>query len=201
MIGKRQIQWKREVIGILSTEPGCGCTHFSIMLANYLSGVRGYKVCIAEYNENHTFEKLEQIYEGTRTIDNRTRSFNIFKTKYFKNIKQEEMSDLLSESYDYMIIDFGSEYEKKKEEFKRCKRKFVVGSFCDWKLSTYIRFLEESSRELGREQWEFFSVMEDENLRKKLEKSYKIHICPIPFERTPFLIDKKNLSFFQYIIG
>ncbi|NLZ80692.1 MAG: hypothetical protein GX913_02640 [Clostridiales bacterium] len=191
---------KREVIGILSTEPGCGCTHLSIMLANYLSSVRGYKVCIAEFNENHTFEKLEQAYEGSKTIDDRTRSFYILKTKYFKNIRQEEMPDLLSEHYDYMIIDFGCGFEKRKEEFKRCKRKFIIGSLCDWKISTYIQFLEDSSKELGKEQWEFFSVMGDEKLRRKLEKSYRIQIHQVPFEESPFFIDKKNLSFFGHIL-
>lgn len=200
MIGVRKKQLKREVIGILSTESGCGCTHFSIMLANYLSSIIGHKVCIGECNKSRTFEKLEQTYEGNKTIDTRTTSFRILKTKYFKNIEKEEMPELLNESYDYMIIDFGNEYEERKEDFIRCKRRFVIGSFCDWKLSSYILFLEKTSKEIGRDQWEFFSVMGDDEIRKKLEKSYRIKICPVPFETSPFFINKKNLSFFKNIL-
>lgn len=200
MIGKRKKQLKREVIGIISPESGCGCTYFTILLANYLSSIKGNKVCVGECNKSRAFEKLEQTYEGGEEIDTRTRSFRIFKAKYYKNINQEEMPDLLNEPYDYMIIDFGSEYELKKEEFKRCKRKFIIGSFCEWKLSSYTQFLKATSEETGREHWEFFSIMGDEKLRKELEKKYRIRIHPVPFEESAFSIDKKNLSFFKYIL-
>lgn len=200
MIGKRKNQLKREVIGILSTEPGCGCTHFSIMLANYLSNVKGYKVCIGECNESRAFERLEQTYEGNKDIDSRTTSFRIFKVKYFKDIKVEEMPDLLNESYDYMVVDFGSDYNGKKEEFKRCQRKFIIGSLCDWKLSSYIRFLQETRKEFGRENWEFISISGDNVIRKELEKRYKKYIHPVPFEDSPFFISNKNLPFFKRIL-
>lgn len=200
MIDKKYRHLKREVIGILSTESGCGCTHLSIMLANYLSRVKGYKVCVSECNESRAFEKLEQIYEGNKIIDTSTTSFHVFKTKYYKNVMEEDMIELLNEAYDYMIIDFGSEYELIKEEFKRCKRKFIIGSFCEWKLSSYIQFLDKTSKEFGREHWEFFSIIGDKALRKKLEKTYRIQIHPVPFEESPFFIDKKNLSFFKHIL-
>ena len=50
------IQEKRcRMIGIAGSNVGVGCTHFSIMLANYLTGYLRRKAILLEFNESGDF--------------------------------------------------------------------------------------------------------------------------------------------------
>ena len=49
------------MIGIAGSNVGVGCTHFSIMLANYLTGYLRRKAILLEFNESGDFERLEQV--------------------------------------------------------------------------------------------------------------------------------------------
>ena len=46
------------MIGIAGSNTGVGCTHFSIMLTNYLAGYLRRKAILLEFNESGDLEKL-----------------------------------------------------------------------------------------------------------------------------------------------
>ena len=54
------------MIGIAGSNVGVGCTHFSIMLANYLTGYLRRKAILLEFNESGDFERLERYVRDRR---------------------------------------------------------------------------------------------------------------------------------------
>ena len=53
-----RIRQDDRTIGIIGQGRGTGVTHFCILLANYLSGVKRKKTAVLEWNTHHDFEKM-----------------------------------------------------------------------------------------------------------------------------------------------
>ena len=57
-----ETQEKRcRMIGIAGSNTGVGCTHFSIMLTNYLAGYLRRKAILLEFNESGHIKKIRLI--------------------------------------------------------------------------------------------------------------------------------------------
>ena len=93
------------MIGIAGSNVGVGCTHFSIMLANYLTGYLRRKAILLEFNESGDFERLEQVCTGQT---GRKNPYRILDADYYKHAGPENIKEVLLEGYDDILIDFGS---------------------------------------------------------------------------------------------
>ena len=124
------IQEKRcRMIGIAGSNVGVGCTHFSIMLANYLTGYLRRKAILLEFNESGDFERLEQVCTGQT---GRKNPYRILDADYYKHAGPENIKEVLLEGYDDILIDFGSVKDGEHESYWRCDKKFLVGSLTEW---------------------------------------------------------------------
>ena len=139
------IQEKRcRMIGIAGSNVGVGCTHFSIMLANYLTGYLRRKAILLEFNESGDFERLEQVCTGQT---GRKNPYRILDADYYKHAGPENIKEVLLEGYDDILIDFGSVKDGEHESYWRCDKKFLVGSFTEWQQESFREFEMENSRE------------------------------------------------------
>ena len=59
------ISFKSRLIGIVGTGHSVGCTHFSIMLLNYLAGYLRRNAALLEFNPSGDMARLEEICTGT----------------------------------------------------------------------------------------------------------------------------------------
>ena len=85
------IQEKRcRMIGIAGSNVGVGCTHFSIMLANYLTGYLRRKAILLEFNESGDFERLEQVCTGQT---GRKNPYRILDADYYKQLPTKKNDD------------------------------------------------------------------------------------------------------------
>ena len=55
------LEKKARLIGIGGTGHCVGCTHFAILLLNYLAGYRRRRAVLLEWNRSGDFEKLENV--------------------------------------------------------------------------------------------------------------------------------------------
>ena len=65
MVGKKTRQMagepKSRLTGIAGIGNSVGCTHFSIMLLNYLSGFMRKRSALLEFNDTGALERLEKV--------------------------------------------------------------------------------------------------------------------------------------------
>lgn len=133
-----ETQEKRcRMIGIAGSNTGVGCTHFSIMLTNYLAGYLRRKAILLEFNESGDLEKLEYVCTGQMGQKN---PYRVLDADYYKYAGPEAMKEVLQRGYDDILIDFGSVKDGANELYWRCDKKFLVGSFTEWQQESFREF-------------------------------------------------------------
>ena len=139
---------KPRVIGVGSTGRCVGCTHFSVMMLNYLAGCRRRKAVLLEWNHSGDFEKLERICTGRNREKKR---FRILDADYYKAAEPVELAAVLDGNYDDILIDFGVLDEARMPEFLRCEKQFVIGSVTEWQEETFRDFVNRHGA--GKKNW------------------------------------------------
>ena len=129
------------MIGIAGSNTGVGCTHFSIMLTNYLAGYLRRKAILLEFNESGDLEKLEYVCTGQMGQKN---PYRVLDADYYKYAGPEAVKEVLQRGYDDILIDFGSVKDGANELYWRERNRKKAG-----RVSRYLeaRRPEENSRE------------------------------------------------------
>lgn len=179
------------VIAVIGVKPGVGCTHTSVMIANYLAN-ENYPVLLIEANDSHDFVEIEAAYEGVENptiLKNPT--FTIDGVRYVKNVTDLKLYQYHPGNYAFIILDMGA-YQNSYcyEEFLRANISIVIGSGSEWKQKDVITFFEEQIH-LDQSRWKLCVPLATkqtiEDIRKKLPKR-KIHA--LPFQPDPYRRDK-----------
>ena len=155
------------MIGIAGSNVGVGCTHFSIMLANYLTGYLRRKAILLEFNESGDFERLEQVCTGQT---GRKNPYRILDADYYKHAGPENIKEVLLEGYDDILIDFGSVKDGEHESYWRCDKKFLVGSLTEWQQEKFPGIRDGEKSEAEKELAESRGIWERGDQKRILKK-------------------------------
>lgn len=193
---KRNIQADRkktEVIGIAGSGRGVGTTHFSILMANYMTGVLRQQTAVLEWNQSKTFEHMEQVCVSGTSARKKNQIFKVLDVCYLKNAGKQELLYCLNEGFHTIIIDFGSDLQDSESEFFRCDRKLLIGSFTEWQLHGLIAMIAKRNRkEASLEYFAFFGSKETE---REVRKQFQIQIRRIPYLPDAFTITGEAMTF------
>lgn len=192
----KALEIQSRITGIAGTGKGVGCTHFSIMLLNYLAGFQRKKAVLLEFNRSGTFEILERVCTGRTRQD---RKFRILDADYCKNAGQKELAGMLEQNYEEILIDFGSVDEAGWTEFLRCGNKFLIGSFSEWQQERFREF-ELQKRAVEKKSWKSLAVFGSEETRKEFRRRYRIDAGRIPFSADAFVVTEDVRKFFETLI-
>lgn len=171
-----------------------GATHLAVMLSVFLSAVAGARVALAEMNDGGCFRQAGIILSN---------NFHLKYQKIKKLISIHTQSDgseiagLMSEGYDYVIIDFGSDFERNRQQFLMCGVKLVVGSLSWWKIHEYVGFAVQTEGEASRNKWKFLAVSAASEGIRYLKKEFGISVSGIPCEPDPFCLGGESMDFLQ----
>lgn len=198
MARKKEIQIpekKTRLIGIGGTGSCVGCTHFAIMMLNYLTGYRRRKGVLLEWNCSGDFEKLERICTGK--VRDRKR-FCILDADYYKAAGSGELALALQSNYDDILIDFGVLGEDCISEFLRCEKQFVIGSFSEWQEEAFREFVKKYGT--GKKSWTYLAVFGSEETRREFMRRPGIASERIPYSADAFSVTKECSRFFERFI-
>lgn len=184
-----------EVIGVIGTEHLVGTTHFSCMLGVFLSIVKGYKVAVVELNTPGSIRQAGRIFKRLK-IGRINKALKII-TLYTES-DEIELSEVISMDYDYVIVDYGCNFDKYKKSYLMCPYKMVVGSLSWWRLHNYVSFLAENSAEKSLKHWFFMATSPVKEGIRYLNREFKIYVEEIPYEPDPFML-KNSLGFLHKI--
>ena len=189
------LEEKARLIGIGSTGHAVGCTHFSILLLNYLAGCRRRKTILLEWNRSDDFEKLEQVCTGTIHDGNR---FRVLDADYCRLAGSLELAGAMKRNYDDILIDFSVLGDDRISEFLRCEKQFVIGSFSEWQEEAFRKFVREHGT--GMKSWKYLAVFGSEETRREFKRRPGIVVERIPFSVDAFSITKDSSRFFEKLI-
>ena len=142
------------MIGIAGSNTGVGCTHFSIMLTNYLAGYLRRKAILLEFNESGDLEKLEYVCTGQMGQKN---PYRVLDADYYKYAGPEAVKEVLQRGYDDILIDFGSVKDGANELYLEARRPEENSREDFGSMQNGFRFQRTPSRS-RRSAGNFFSV-------------------------------------------
>lgn len=170
-----------------------GVTHFSILLGSYLTGVKHRKTAILEWNDSGDFCRIMEIYIEKAVTNCNEKTFSVCGICFYKRAGKRELMECEHQGFDTAILDFGAYADSAGEEFLRCDRKFLLGSFTEWKLGS---FAELASGKKGRScGWEYFAAFGCEETADMMMRRLKIRIHRIPWLPDAFTITGEAMAF------
>lgn len=192
---KKLLEEKARVIGIGSSGHCVGCTHFAIMMSNYLAGFQRRNIVLLEWNGSGDFEKLETVCTGKIRKEN---YFRILDVDYCKAAGTLEFAGVLNCNYNDILIDFGVLEENRISEFLRCDKQFVIGSFSEWQEKAFRELVQRYGT--GKESWKYLTVFGSEETRKEFKRRTGIVVERIPYSADAFSVTRECSRFFERLI-
>lgn len=183
-----------ETIGVLGIQGGCGTTHFSVMLANYLAAAELKKTALLERNTSGDIGRIIEVCTGKQW---EKMPVSILDVDYFPHSSKEELGSCIQSSYDAVILDFGIVREAQKTEFFQCRKQYLIGALNEWKLDGLMEHKAWILKGKGR--WKYLTVFGSEEARRELRRRFGLSFEQIPFAPDAFAIDSRTAEFFRKI--
>lgn len=189
-----RIRQDDRTIGIIGQGRGTGVTHFCILLANYLSGVKRKKTAVLEWNTHHDFEKMRRICQAGKM-----QKFRVLEVDYYANADAAVLLECMKQNYHHIIIDFGEMTEGNRPEFFRCDQTWTVVSLSEWQMDACWKLCEETG-EVEKERWKIFVAFGSEETRKEWKRRRNLSLIRIPLSVDAFTITGELLSWFSHLM-
>lgn len=180
-------------IGLIGTKTGVGVTHMGVMLAVFLGIVKGNKVAIVERN---SISSIRQAMVIRKLIN--SHNLKTFYKRISTYTAEDDLTEILSLGFDYVIMDFGCDFANNKSYFLQCRHKLIFASLTWWEMQKLVDFMAVTEGIRGRS-WEFFSYGEISSIKRYFWKNFKVMINGIPYESDPFRLTENGLEFLQNI--
>ncbi|MDF2906432.1 MAG: hypothetical protein K0R34_1753 [Herbinix sp.] len=184
----------REVIGLIGTHHGVGVTHTGLLLAFYFGEELGKKTAFLECNNNRDMQLIEQAYEwGNEEKD----SFSYRRITCYKEVRKEQIPQIIGGNYEYVILDFGTDLVSNQEELLCCSTKIVVGGQSEWDILKLKEFIGRVELIRGSELWSYYLVRAKDQTMLRLKKELKQKIWAVPDIQEPTRITSNVRFFFK----
>jgi len=176
---------------------GVGTTHLTIMMGNYLANGLGKKVALLEFSGNNTYSEIMR----RKCLKISKTCFKMNGMDFYENISYEDISKIMANNYNYLILDVSYNCILGRNEFFRSHKKIVVGSLSKWKAQEYLKYFENTQFGMGNAACKFLSLSKDCEMVKIVKDKYRVSIGQIPFEENPFYIGSNHMEWIGKIIN
>lgn len=186
----------RDVIGLIGTHRGVGVTHTALMLAFYMGEELGRKTALLECNNHRDLELVQEAYEWSR---NEAHSFSFHKITCYKEVLPERIPDIYGEGFECLILDFGDDFQKSREEFLRCTTKIVIGGAAEWELLKLHRFVQNAEIHRGCDSWLYFIPQASDRKVIRFSKEISRKVWSVPHVEEPTMPSRISYRFFNHL--
>ncbi len=182
----------REIIGLVGTRAGIGVTYTGMLLAFYLGNELGRRTAFVEYCNHKDMELIQRVYEWS---DEDGISFHFRNITCYKNVNSKQLADIQGENYEYIIIDFGSDFVDIQEEFLRCSLKAVIAGHSEWDILKLLSFFGSHEMLRCSETWNYLIPLAEDRLVTRLKKETHHRIWAIPYTEEPTRPNRNTKQF------
>lgn len=188
----------KRIIGLLGVNRGAGLTYTGMLLSSYFGTEKRIKTAYLECNNHLDFERLQKVYEWSKEDE---KSFTFDLITYYKEVKANDVSEILSDDYGCYIFDFGTDFISWKEEFLRCGTKVIIGDQAIWNQCKVVAFLKSLDNFRGSKEWLYMIPCANKRVLMRMANKTDRSFLSIPYEADPTLISKETHRLFQGLFG
>ncbi|MDR1765011.1 MAG: hypothetical protein LBR77_02710 [Lachnospiraceae bacterium] len=186
----------------MGTSPKVGATHFAILAANYLSGVKRQKTALIEWGAQGDFAKIGRLCAGRSAMERLERRsgepFRVLDVDYYKEAGGAQLLSCLSAGYGRIVLDFGAPGAGH-VEFVQCGTQFLIGSLSEWQLDAFWAFNRQHAHKKNR--WKTLVAFGSEESRIEAERRLGVAVGRIPLSVDAFAIDYPLMHWFDQLFG
>lgn len=172
---------------------GAGVTSLCLAVSNFLANKQFSSVAYLEVNSTNEIHNL-----NTR---NKTNHFKYLGIDFYSAVTLDDLSSLLQEKYDYLVLDFGVTNQYTNLEFMRCDLKLAICDLSSWHKSDLISFTHNYLNNM-RENIIFLGNPDKINQNSstyEYNRVIKTKILRIPFFENPFQLTSQYFGFLKKI--
>lgn len=172
---------KKKTIGIIGTHAGVGVTYLGWILSMYLSQKKRKRTAYLELSGKNDFYYIQKKYCGDNPDWAEKRQFERKKLTCFCQVKEEDIGTIWNSGYDYIVVDFGSQIQKRQNEFLHCDEKIVLCSQSVWHKPYFEQFKHRIEYIPNYKEWNYFIMLGTKETAKQWGKKENIQFQPVPF--------------------
>lgn len=167
----------------------------AIAIGSYIWGVLRKKIAVVEVGSRYGLRDMALAYLGAEMDE----GFSMFGVDYFYMGDASRLPWIYSKDYEYIVVDFGWEYERYMDEIMRCSLKLIMGSVNLWRYGDYIKLCRYIRTIPGSDRWFHLVGGESEDVIEHLKKESLPGLERVII-RNPFIVENAQLEFFNKII-
>lgn len=171
---------KTKIIGFLSTSQSVGLTHFVGMLYSYLKDFHGKRMVWVTYDEAF----MEFCRQNTKK--------ELARDVFF-GLSYQEMVALKDMEMDYILVDYGHELSRFREDFLRSDIRVLMGSLSLWQRNPFLLYLSHEQSSILHSMQVFYHFGE-QNTAKTLRRKLCPQLKHVPFCVDPFYLKKETVK-------
>lgn len=184
-----------QTAGIIGAGSGCGVTHFTVLLANYLAAVERKRTAVLAWDGSFGIRELTEACLGGKAAG--SKPVSILEVDYFPDGGAEELAWCMQQRYDCILLDLGSLREGGSAQFLQCQIRFFLGALNEWKLAELMKQKEWMQK--GRGRWIFLAAFGSQEARREVKRRYGLWFEPIPYAPDAFSIEGDTAAFLRRI--
>lgn len=189
-----KVNTKGRIIGIIGQGRGTGVTHFCILLANYLSGVKRRKTAVLEWNSHGDLERMRKACQAGKQ-----QKFRVLEVDYYANADAAVLLECMKRDYEHVIIDFGEMTEENRPEFFRCDWTWTMISLSEWQMDACWKLCEETG-DVEKKGWKIFVTFGSEETRNEWKRRRNLSLIRVPLSVDAFTITGELMSWFSHLM-
>lgn len=186
---------EKKTIGIMGTLQGVGVTYTSILVGVHFSQILGKKTALLEMNDKNDFYEIQMMLDGK---EESRKEFRYGKLYFYRQVQEEEMGEIMNHNFDCIILDFGSQYKKHRNEFLKCNQKLIICSQTIWRQKYLSEFLAEYENVTEKSTWNYLAVFGKKRIFSVWNKK-NVRLQSIPFVADPFSLNLEIEKVFELL--
>lgn len=192
---KQEFQKESKKIALVGTKKGVGVTHVAILLAEFLNETVGANVAVIEMNHHGHMEKMEwEIFGYSRSV------FSFHGVDYYKEMEYEKIGEVVQNSYEYLILDFGVQKKKNQEQIEQCDEKILIGSLNLWEWQEYIQAVYHLRKIFSGQKMNYVINFGNEKMANRMRKVLKEKIWCLGYQAIEMPVSEKIEEFFHTLL-
>jgi len=154
------------------------------------SGANKWVACV-ELNDTGAFSNLPD--ESDKL------SFRKHGIDFYPESNLTDLTGLLSEHYDVLVLDFGVLNQNTYPAFKRCDLCIVLGYMSPWNSKSYWNWVANIFHNINNEHKEIILLgnLSSQGEIKQFRRRFGIHAIPVPFVENPFQLSSNHWKFIE----
>ncbi len=182
-------------VALLGTRTGVGVTHTGILLAEFLKEKMGARVAFLEMNHYRHIEQIEKEIFGY------SRSFFSFRgVDYYKEVESVKLEQIIQNSYEYLILDFGIPKKKEQKAIEQCDEKIIIGTLNLWEWQAYFQAVHHFKKLLPKENIKYVISFGNQKMAGRMEKILKEKIWFLEYQPMETPLSVKIEDFFNTLV-